>query len=465
MALWDGRFSKKTDKNLNDFNSSLAFDSLMYRQDIAGSAAHAAMLAACGVISGSDAETIISGLDGILRDIESGALTFDKKSDGETAEDIHTFIERELTERVGDAGKRLHTARSRNDQVATDLKLYLNDEALNIIELIKNLARIVREKAEKHAGAVMCGYTHMQRAQPIVLGHHLMAYAWMFLRDIGRLEDARRRMMAENPLGSCALAGASYPIDRFMTSKALGFDAPSRNSLDGVSDRDFCVEINAALAILTLHISRFAEEIIIWSSWEFKYMELDDAFATGSSIMPQKKNPDIAELARGKSGRVFGDLIASLTMLKGLPLAYNKDMQEDKEAIFDSIKTVKDCLSAFAPMLATATVLEENMRAAAARGFINATDCADYLTKKGVPFRDAYKITGQIVAECLKTNATLETFPLESYKAASPLFESDIYDTVSLDACVAARSSYGGASPESVKAQIAEFDNIFITRR
>ncbi|MDL2233288.1 argininosuccinate lyase [Ruminococcaceae bacterium OttesenSCG-928-L11] len=451
MALWAGRFSKEIDSTVNDFNSSLPFDCRMYAQDIKGSVAHAQMLAAQGIIPAQDADAIADGLAGILRDIEAGTLAFDA-----AAEDIHMFIEQELTNRIGDAGKRLHTGRSRNDQVAVDIRLYLQDAVAGIIGQINELLSVLCNRAEEHAETIMSGYTHLQRAQPIAFGHHLMAYAWMLLRDRSRLQDALGRMMAQNPLGSGALAGTTYPIDRHFTSEKLGFEGPSQNSLDGVSDRDFCLEIASALSILMTHLSRFSEEIIAWCSWEFKFIELDDAFATGSSIMPQKKNPDIAELVRGKTGRVNGNLVALLTVMKGLPLAYNKDMQEDKEAIFDSIDTVKLCLSTFTPMLQTMTVLDANMRAAAAKGFINATDCADYLTKKGMPFRDAYKITGQLVALCIAQDKTLESLDLEQYKAKSDLFDADIFDAIRLETCVNTRTSYGGPCPDSVRRQVAE---------
>ena len=407
MKLWAGRFSKEVDKKTNDFNSSISFDSRMYKEDIDGSIAHATMLAAQSIISCEDLEKIVTGLNRIKSEIESGELLIDPN-----AEDIHTFIEGELTQRIGQAGKRLHTARSRNDQVALDIRLYLRNECDSVYSLITELIDVLLKKAEQYSDAVMPGYTHMQRAQPITFGHHLMAYAEMLLRDKQRLSDAKARMNY-SPLGSCALAGTTYNTDREMTAKALGFDGAMQNSLDGVSDRDFCMELASALSILMVHLSRFSEEIILWCSWEFKFVELDDAFSTGSSIMPQKKNPDITELIRGKSGRVFGDLMTLLTMMKGLPLAYNKDMQEDKEAIFDAFDTVKMCLTTFIPMLDTMTAIPENMRKAAAGGFINATDCADYLVSKGIPFRDAYKATGELVALCIKKGLTLETLPLE----------------------------------------------------
>lgn len=450
MKMWAGRFKKEEDKRVNDFNSSISFDMRMYKQDIKGSCAHAEMLGKCGIIPQDDVKKIQDGLNSILCDIENGKLEFDM-----TAEDIHMFIEAELTQRIGDAGKRLHTARSRNDQVALDIRMYLKDEINEIIPIVKELLGVLCDKASQHTNTVMPGYTHLQRAQPVTFAHHLMAYAQMFMRDIGRLEDTFARMN-ELPLGSCALAGTTYPIDRFMTSELLGFKKPTSNSLDGVSDRDFCLELLSSLSILMMHMSRFSEEIIAWCSWEFKFIELDDAFATGSSIMPQKKNPDIAELVRGKAGRVYGDLVNSLTMLKGISLAYNKDMQEDKEAVFDAVDTVKMCLTTFIPMIETMKVLKDNMRNAAAKGFINATDCADYLTKKGVPFRDAYKITGELVAVCIEKNLTLETLELSDYKSKSDVFEDDIYSAISLETCVNLRTSYGGPAPECTAKQIEE---------
>ncbi|MBC8585905.1 argininosuccinate lyase [Youxingia wuxianensis] len=457
MKMWAGRFSKEVDERVNDFNSSISFDARMFQQDIAGSMAHAAMLAAQGIIEKSQGDSIIDGLGEILEDIKTGKLAFDPE-----AEDIHMFIEAQLTQRIGDTGKRLHTARSRNDQVALDIRLYLREEMEKITGLLLELIRELCEKAKDHLDTIMPGYTHLQRAQPITFAHHLMAYANMFVRDVQRIRDGVKRMNY-NPLGSGALAGTTYPIDRQMTAKALGFDGVVANSLDGVSDRDFCIELGAAVSTVMMHLSRFSEEVILWCSWEFKFVELDDGFATGSSIMPQKKNPDITELIRGKTARVYGDLITLLTMMKGLPLAYNKDMQEDKEAVFDAIDTVKLCLTTFIPMLRTMTVLKENMRAAAAKGFINATDCADYLTKKGVPFRDAYKITGALVALCIREGLTLETLPLEEYQRASGVFEKDVYDAISLDACVHCRQSEGGPAPEAVKIQIGKIEE-FLTR-
>lgn len=444
MKLWAGRFSKELDKKTNDFNSSISFDSRMYKQDITGSMAHATMLGAQGIISSSDKDKIIDGLQSILDDIESGKLQIDMN-----AEDIHTFIEGELTSRIGDAGKRLHTSRSRNDQVAVDIRLTLRDECDIVLPQLKELVAALCESAKQYSKTVMPGYTHLQRAQPIVFGHHLLAYAEMLIRDIDRITDAKNRMNY-CPLGCGALAGTTYDIDRNLTAEALGFTGICNNSLDGVSDRDFCVELASALSLVMVHLSRFAEEIIMWCSWEFKFIELDDAFSTGSSIMPQKKNPDIAELVRGKSGRVFGDLTTLLTMLKGIPLAYNKDMQEDKEAIFDAFDTVKMCLTAFIPMLKTMKVLDGNMRKAAAGGFINATDCADFLVSKGLPFRDAYKATGVLVSKCIKSGLTLETLPLDKYKEVCDLFDNGVYEAISLEKCVCDRTCDGAPAPENV---------------
>lgn len=446
--LWKGRFKKELAKETNDFNSSIKFDKRMFEEDIKGSMAHAAMLGAAGIIDKSESEKIVDGLDGILKDIKNGVLAID-----ESAEDIHTFVEGELTKRLGDTGKRLHTARSRNDQVALDIRLTLRKEIGIIEEQVKELIGVICERAEENKLTIMPGYTHLQRAQPITFAHHIMAYAAMLCRDLDRLSDVKRRMNV-CPLGSGALAGTTYPLNREMVAKELGFDSITLNSLDGVSDRDFCLELAAALSIIMVHLSRFSEEIIMWCSWEFKFVELDDAFSTGSSIMPQKKNPDIAELVRGKSGRVFGDLTALLTVMKGIALAYNKDMQEDKEAIFDAVDTVKMCLTAFTPMIETMTVLKDNMRNAAAKGFINATDCADYLVGKGLPFRDAYKATGELVALCIDKNLTLETLPIEEYKKICPLFDDEVYTAINLEKCVADRLVPGGPSKESVEAQI-----------
>ena len=446
--MWAGRFTKEIDERVNDFNSSISFDARMYKQDIEGSIAHATMLGECGIIEKSESEKIIEGLRGILADIESGKLQFDP-----TAEDIHMFNEAELTARIGDAGKRLHTARSRNDQVALDIRMYLRDEIPQIKAMTAELIETLMRLAEKNLETVMPGYTHLQRAQPITFAHHLMAYVQMLLRDLDRLGDAYKRTNIM-PLGSGALASTTYPINRRRVCELLGFEDITQNSLDGVSDRDFCIELASAISILMMHLSRFSEEIVLWCSWEFKFIELDDAYATGSSIMPQKKNPDITELIRGKTGRVYGDLNTLLVMMKGLSLAYNKDMQEDKEAIFDAIDTVKLCLRTFIPMIDTMKVLPENMRNAAAKGFINATDCADYLVKKGLPFRDAYKIMGTLVHTCIEKGLTLETLPLENYKALCDVFDEDVYEAISLETCVMQRRADGGPAPEAVKAQI-----------
>ena len=447
--MWAGRTSGMTDSIADDFNSSIRFGCRMYRQDITGSMAHAAMLGAKGIIARQEADILIDGLQGILNDLNSGALQFDL-----TCEDIHMFVEQVLTARLGDVGKKLHTARSRNDQVALDIRMYLRSEIDEITALVKDVIDAIVGQAEANRGVIMPGYTHLQRAQPILFAHHLMAYAMMLLRDLGRLSDCRRRMNL-SPIGCCALAGTTYDTDRGLEAAQLGFDGITMNSIDGVSDRDFCVELMSAIATLMMHLSRFSEEIILWSSWEFKFIELSDAYTTGSSIMPQKKNPDMAELVRGKTGRVYGDLMAMLTTLKGLPLAYNKDMQEDKEAVFDAVDTVKMCLKVFAPMLATMHSRPDNMKKAAQGGFINATDLADYLVKKGLPFRSAYKISGQIVAKCIAEGKVLETLTLEEYKAFSELFEADLYNDIDLLTCVEKRISEGGTSQASVDAQIA----------
>lgn len=446
--MWAGRFTKEVDERVNDFNSSISFDARMYRYDIEGSMAHATMLGECGIIEKHESEKIVQGLKGILADIDEGKLQFDP-----TAEDVHMFVEAELTKRLGDTGKRLHTARSRNDQVALDVRMILRAETKEIIELVKKLEHTILDIAEKNLTTVMPGYTHLQRAQPITFAHHLMAYANMLLRDISRLEDSYKRTNIM-PLGSGALASTTYPINRQRVCDLLEFDEITQNSLDGVSDRDFCIELCSAISLLMMHLSRFSEEIILWCSWEFKFIELDDAYATGSSIMPQKKNPDVTELIRGKTGRVYGDLNTLLVMMKGLPLAYNKDMQEDKEAIFDAVDTLELCLKTVTPMLDTMKTLPANMRRAAAKGFINATDCADYLTKKGMPFRDAYKLTGCMVSDCIAKDKTLEELTLDEFKGYSALFENDIYDAIDLIKCCEGRTSYGGPSEASVNNQI-----------
>ena len=448
MKLWSGRFQKETDALVNDFNSSISFDQRMYHEDIQGSLAHAKMLGDTGVIEKADAAAIAEGLKSILADVEAGKITFTADN-----EDIHMNIEALLTQRIGDAGKRLHTARSRNDQVAVDLRLYLRWEVDEIRGMLLDLLKVLSHLAAQHQKTVMPGYTHLQRAQPITFAQHLLAYASMFSRDVTRLEDCKKRMNL-CPLGSGALAGTTYPIDRFETASLLGFDGPMANSLDGVSDRDYVIELLSALSMVMMHLSRFSEEIILWCSWEFKFIELDDAFTTGSSIMPQKKNPDVTELIRGKTGRVYGDLNTLLVMMKGIPLAYDKDMQEDKEAIFDAVDTLDLCLRTLTPMLATMTPRPENMRKAAAHGFINATDCADYLTKKGMPFRDAYKCTGTMVAACIAADKTLEELTLEEFKQYSDLFEEDVYQAIDLTTCCEGRTSYGGPTKASVLQQI-----------
>ena len=447
--MWAGRTDGNTNKLADDFNSSIRFDSKMYKQDIIGSMAHAKMLSKQGIISETEADNIIDALEGILNDLESGKLQFDYE-----CEDIHMFVEAVLTERIGDTGKKLHTARSRNDQVALDIRMYLRDEANSIIDYLYELLGVIVKKAEENSSVIMPGYTHLQRAQPILFAHHLLAYAFMFLRDIERLQDCKKRMNL-SPIGCCALAGTTYNTDRRFEAEQLGFDGICLNSLDGVSDRDFCVELTSSIAIMMMHLSRFSEEIILWSSSEFSFIDLSDDFTTGSSIMPQKKNPDMAELVRGKTGRVYGDLMAILTTLKGLPLAYNKDMQEDKECIFDAVETAKMCIPVFAGMLDGMKVNRDNMYKAAQKGFINATDLADYLVKKGLPFRSAYKISGSIVADCIKTDSVLEIYPLEKYREYSNLFENDLYDAISLETCVNKRISEGGTGPDSVMGQIA----------
>ena len=446
--LWAGVTAGMTDSVADDFNSSIRFDYRMYRQDIQGSMAHAAMLAAKGILTQAEADTLTDGLASILEDLDSGTLAFDP-----AAEDIHMFVEQVLTERLGEVGKKLHTARSRNDQVSLDLRMYLREECRELRPLITGVIEALTEQAEAHKASIMPGYTHLQRAQPVSFGHHLMAYAMMLLRDLGRLQDAVARLNV-SPSGSCALAGTTYDTDRQLEAQLLGFDSIALNSMDGVSDRDFCLELMSALSILMMHLSRLSEEIILWSSWEFKFIELSDAYTTGSSIMSQKRNPDMAELIRGKTGRVYGDLMALLTTLKGLPLAYNKDMQEDKECVFDACDTVKMCLRVLSPMLQTMQVRTDNMRLAAQKGFINATDLADYLVKKGLPFRSAYKISGQLVAQCIRENQVLESLPLSVYQSYSPLFEEDLYPAIDLMACMEKRSSAGGTSVASVEAQI-----------
>ena len=453
MKLWSGRFGKETDALVNDFNASIQFDQRLYREDITGSIAHAKMLAATGILSAEDGAAIVEGLTGILQDIEDGKVEFTADN-----EDIHMNVEALLTARIGQAGKRLHTARSRNDQVALDFRMYVREQIPVIVGQLLELESVLCRQARQYQTAVMPGYTHLQRAQPISFAQHLMAYAFQFRRDVTRLEDCAARLN-ECPLGSGALAGTTYPIDRFMTAQTLGFDKPMDNSLDGVSDRDYALELMSALSILMMHLSRFSEEVILWCSWEFKFIELDDAYATGSSIMPQKKNPDVAELVRGKTGRVYGDLMSLLTAMKGLPLAYNKDMQEDKEPVFDAVDTVEMCLPVFAAMLDTMTVRTDNMRAAAGKGFINATDCADYLTKKGMPFRDAYTVTGHLVAQCTAQGKTLEELSLDELRTASDLFDEDVYEAIRLENCMALRASFGGPAVAETTRQITVIED------
>ena len=447
--MWDARFQKAENSRVNDFNSSISFDARMYKEDIAGSIAHATMLGKCGIIEKSEADKIVSALKEISADITSGALAIDPE-----AEDIHMFVEEVLTNRIGDTGKRLHTARSRNDQVALDIRLYLRREIGEIRALVHDLLKTIAETASAHTETVMAGYTHLQRAQPVTFAHYILAYGQMFLRDDKRLAETMARMNV-SPLGSGALASTTYPIDRHMVATLLGMDGVTENSMDGVSDRDSVLELAFDLSLIMMHLSRFSEEMILWCSSEFGFIELDDAFSTGSSIMPQKKNPDIAELVRGKTGRVYGDLTTLLTMMKGLPLAYNKDMQEDKEAIFDAIDNAKLCIELFTAMLATCTVRTEKLRKAASGGFINATDCADYLTKRGMPFRDAYKVSGKLVAYCIAHECDFESLPLSVYKEFSPLFDEDVYKAVNLENCVNERRVYGGPSVESTLRQIS----------
>ena len=456
MKLWGGRFQKETDNLVNELNASISFDQRLYKEDITGSMAHAKMLGACGIISMEDVAAILEGLQSILEDVEAGKVEFTADN-----EDIHMNVEALLTARIGDAGKRLHTARSRNDQVALDFRMYVREQIPVIVDQLLHLETVLCRQAKQYQTAVMPGYTHLQRAQPISFAQHLMAYASMFARDVTRLEDCAKRLN-ECPLGSGALAGTTYPIDRWQTAQELDFDAPMSNSLDGVSDRDYALELMSALSILMMHLSRFSEEVILWCSWEFKFIELDDGYATGSSIMPQKKNPDVAELVRGKTGRVYGDLMSLLTVMKGLPLAYNKDMQEDKEPVFDAIDTVEMCLPVFAAMIDTMTVRTDNMRKAAGKGFINATDCADYLTKKGMPFRDAYTVTGKLVAACTQQGKTLEELTLDELKAVSDLFDQDVYEAINLENCMALRASYGGPAVSETTRQIEAIE-AFVT--
>lgn len=457
--MWAGRFSKETDSEVNDFNSSIGFDCRLYQEDITGSMAHAAMLGKQGIIEKEESDKIIEGLQKILAEIDAGNVEF-----SHAYEDIHMCIEQLLTELIGDAGKRLHTARSRNDQVALDMRLYVKKEIGTIKSLVMDFMEALCEKSSEELDTVMPGYTHLQRAQPVTFAHYMMAYANMMKRDVIRLENCLEGM-DDMPLGSGALASTTYPIDRDFVRKELGFAHLTDNSLDGVSDRDYCVELCSGLSILMMHLSRFSEEIIAWCSWEFKFVELDDAFSTGSSIMPQKKNPDVCELVRGKTGRVYGSLFTLLTVLKGIPLAYNKDMQEDKEAVFDAIDTVKQCLKVLTPMFTTMSLCRSNMKKAALKGFINATDCADYLTKKGMPFRDAYKIVGTLVGECVKQDKTLADLSLAEYQSFSEVFAEDIYHAIDLNTCVKERSVTGGPAPTEVARQISVIQNFIEMRK
>lgn len=459
MKLWAGRFQKETNDVVNDFNSSIQFDGRLYREDITGSIAHATMLGRQGIIEPHESEKIVATLKEILEEVDNGDLDiFDIEY-----EDIHMNVEVALTSRIGAAGKRLHTARSRNDQVALDMRMYVKKEICEIMELAIAFEKELVAKAKENLDTVMPGYTHLQRAQPTTFGHYMMAYAQMLRRDIRRLEDCYERM-DEMPLGSGALASTTYPIDRQFVCDQLGFARVTENSLDGVSDRDYCIELMSCISMMMMHLSRLSEEIISWCSWEWRFAELDDAYSTGSSIMPQKKNPDVCELIRGKTGRVYGDLMTLLTTMKALPLAYNKDMQEDKEAVFDAIDTVKQCLRVLTPMFATMELRKDNMERAALKGFINATDCADYLTKKGMPFRDAYKTVGQLVGECVKRDCALSDLTLPELRAHSELFEADVYEAIDLKTCVRGRKAPGGPAPEEVSRQIAAIE-AFIGKR
>lgn len=448
MKLWGGRFEKGTDKSVDDFNSSIRFDCRMYKQDIQGSIAHATMLGKCGIIPIEDSVLICKELNNILNDIEAGKVTFEID-----AEDIHMNIEKLLISRIGEAGKRLHTGRSRNDQVALDIRMYLKDEIIIIKSMLVKLLEVIINTSEKNLETILPGYTHLQRAQPISLAHHMMAYFQMFQRDIERLDDCYKRTNVM-PLGSGAMAGTTYPLDRYYVAELLDFSSITQNSLDGVSDRDFAIELASCFSILMMHLSRFCEELILWSSLEFGFIEMDDAFSTGSSIMPQKKNPDVAELVRGKTGRVYGNLIALLTVMKSLPLAYNKDMQEDKEAIFDSVDTVKMCLPVFTSMLETIKVKKQSMYKAAQGGFTNATDVADYLVKRGVPFRSAHEIIGKMVLYCIQTNKALDELTMDEFSSFSGAIQQDVYEEISLEKCVSGRNLPGGPAKESVQATI-----------
>lgn len=449
MKLWGGRFTKETNQFVQNFNESISFDQKFYRQDIAGSIAHVTMLARQGIISAEDKDVIVKGLEGIREDLEAGRLAI---ADG--YEDIHSFVEAVLTERVGEAGKRLHTGRSRNDQVALDMKLYIRDEIDELDDLLKTLLTELLSLMEEHLHTYMPGFTHLQKAQPVTLAHHVGAYYEMFRRDRGRLGDVRKRLNY-CPLGSGALAGTTYPLDREYTAKLLDFDGPTLNSMDSVSDRDYVIELLSALSVISMHLSRFSEEIIIWNSNEYRFVEMDDSYSTGSSIMPQKKNPDIAELIRGKSGRVYGSLMSILTVMKGIPLAYDKDIQEDKELTFDAIDTIKGCLQLFTGMISSITFRKDVMEESAKKGFTNATDAADYLVNHGVPFRDAHGIIGQLVLMCIEKNKSLDELTLDEFKSVSKIFEQDIYEAISLKTCVEKRVTIGAPGAEAMKKVIA----------
>lgn len=443
--LWGGRFTKETDRLVYNFNASLSFDKRLYKQDIKGSMAHASMLAKQGILTELEEEEILSGLQEILKDIESGKLEFSPEY-----EDIHSFVEANLIARKGDAGKKLHTGRSRNDQVALDMKMYVRDEIQETDELLKELLETLQKLMEENLHTYMPGFTHLQKAQPVTAAHHLGAYFEMFKRDRSRLKDTGKRLNL-CPLGSGALAGTTYPLDREYTAQALGFDGPTLNSMDSVADRDYLIEFLSDLSMIMMHLSRFCEEMILWNSNEYQFVEIDDAYSTGSSIMPQKKNPDIAELVRGKTGRVYGALMSLLTTMKGIPLAYNKDMQEDKELAFDAMDTAKGCIALFNGMLSTLEFKKENMEKSAKNGFTNATDAADYLVNKGVPFRDAHGIVGRLVLYCLEKNISLDEMSLEAYKAISPVFEEDIYEAISMKNCVEKRNTIGAPGSEAMK--------------
>lgn len=456
MKLWGGRFTKETNQLVHNFNESLSFDQRFYREDIEGSIAHVTMLAARGIITDAEKDEVINGLQGILQDIEADKLTFDTQY-----EDIHSFVEAQLIERIGDTGKKLHTGRSRNDQVALDMKLYTRKQVVEVQKLLHELLVVLQRLIKEHVATYMPGFTHLQKAQPLTLSHHLGAYFEMFKRDLGRMQDVYKRMNY-CPLGAGALAGTTYDLDRELTASLLGFEGPTNNSMDSVSDRDYLIEFLNALSMVMMHLSRFCEEMIVWNSNEYQFIEMDDSYSTGSSIMPQKKNPDIAELVRGKTGRVYGSLISLLTTMKGLPLAYNKDMQEDKELAFDAMDTVKGCISLFTGMLDTTTFNKDKMAASARNGFTNATDAADYLVNHGVPFRDAHGIVGQLVLYCIEHGISLDEMPLSAYQQISPVFEEDIYEFISMESCVNKRNTIGAPGEKAMQGMI-EANDAFLT--